>query len=96
MAPAVLLGAVPLRVIDTHHNVLCYCAFDFNLQEAAKGTRKRVDLSRVLGMQIPPVDVDIPAGVDSGQQIQVGHGSKRFDNVLDSLLSAIARIQQHR
>jgi hypothetical protein len=43
------------------------------LQEAAKGTRKRVDLSRVLGMQIPPVDVDIPAGVDSGQQIQVRH-----------------------
>jgi hypothetical protein len=46
----------------------------YGVQEAAKGTRKRVDLSRVLGMQIPPVDVDIPAGVDSGQQIQVRPG----------------------
>jgi hypothetical protein len=49
------------------------------MQEAAKGTRKRVDLSRVLGMQIPPVDVDIPAGVDSGQQIQVRCSTKRYD-----------------
>lgn len=42
-----------------------------SVQEAAKGTRKRVDLSKVLGTQLAPVEVDIPPGVDSGQQIQV-------------------------
>lgn len=41
------------------------------LQEAAQGTKKKVDLSKVMGTQIPPVEIEIPAGIDSGQQIQV-------------------------
>ncbi|WIA33737.1 hypothetical protein OEZ86_006853 [Tetradesmus obliquus] len=52
-------------------NMFVESSMRLSFMEAAKGTRKRVDLSRVLGMQIPPVEVDIPAGVDSGQQIQV-------------------------
>ncbi|KAF8060045.1 DnAJ-like protein [Scenedesmus sp. PABB004] len=56
-----------------------------SFMEAAKGTKKRVDLSRVVGTTMQPVEVDIPPGVDAGQQIQVaapvGDGQQRL-NVL--------------
>lgn len=39
--------------------------------EACKGVRKPVDLSRLVGMQMPPVEVDIPPGLNTGQTIQV-------------------------
>jgi hypothetical protein len=41
-------------------------------QEAAKGTTKRISLAGIAGVSGSPIDVDIPAGVDSGQTIQVG------------------------
>lgn len=40
-------------------------------QEAAKGTTKRISLGGIQGVSATPIDVDIPAGVDSGQTIQV-------------------------
>lgn len=52
-----------------------WSALCLNLQEACKGVRKPVDLSRLVGMQMPPVEVDIPPGLNTGQTIQVGHGS---------------------
>ncbi|KIY91469.1 Chaperone protein dnaJ [Monoraphidium neglectum] len=39
-------------------------------QEAAKGTTKRISLAGIQGVSSAPLDVDIPAGVDSGQTIQ--------------------------
>jgi hypothetical protein len=42
------------------------------LQEACKGVRKPIDLSRLVGVQMPPVEVDIPPGLNTGQTIQVG------------------------
>lgn len=39
--------------------------------EACKGVRKPIDLSRLTGMQMPPVEVDIPPGLNTGQTIQV-------------------------
>jgi hypothetical protein len=40
-------------------------------QEAAKGTHKQIDLSRMLGMNVPPVEVELPPGLNTGQTIQV-------------------------
>lgn len=40
-------------------------------QEAARGTTKRISLAGIDGVSNSPIDVDIPAGVDSGQTIQV-------------------------
>jgi hypothetical protein len=39
-------------------------------QEAAKGTTKRISLAGIQGVSSAPLDVNIPAGVDSGQTIQ--------------------------
>eukprot|EP00879_Flechtneria_rotunda_P030277 GHRR01032892.1.p1 GENE.GHRR01032892.1~~GHRR01032892.1.p1 ORF type:complete len:307 (+),score=67.28 GHRR01032892.1:169-1089(+) len=49
--------------------------------EAVKGTRKRVDLSRAVGTKVPPVEVEIPPGIDTGQQIQVSSGSEKLCTV---------------
>ncbi len=42
-----------------------------SFMEAAKGTTKRINLGGVAGVSPAPLDVDIPAGIDSGQTIQV-------------------------
>lgn len=42
-----------------------------NPQEAAKGTTRRINLGGIQGLSSTPIDVDIPAGIDSGQTIQV-------------------------
>ncbi|KAI8464038.1 MAG: HSP40/DnaJ peptide-binding protein [Monoraphidium minutum] len=42
-----------------------------SFMEAAKGTTKRVSMAGIHGVSAAPLDVDIPAGIDSGQTIQV-------------------------
>lgn len=53
---------------------LCWLSLRL-LQEACKGVRKPIDLSRLVGTQMPPVEVDIPPGLNTGQTIQVRKGS---------------------
>ncbi|GBF98383.1 molecular chaperone [Raphidocelis subcapitata] len=42
-----------------------------SFMEAAKGATKRISLGGIAGVSAAPIDIDIPAGVDSGQTIQV-------------------------
>jgi hypothetical protein len=53
---------------------LCWLSLRL-LQEACKGVRKPIDLSRLVGTQMPPVEVDIPPGLNTGQTIQVSKES---------------------
>eukprot|EP00878_Enallax_costatus_P017043 GHUV01017893.1.p1 GENE.GHUV01017893.1~~GHUV01017893.1.p1 ORF type:complete len:241 (+),score=57.04 GHUV01017893.1:998-1720(+) len=70
-------------------NLFVESSMRLTFMEAAQGTKKKVDLSRVIGTQIPPVEIDIPPGIDSGQQIQVaapmGADPKQRINVLLSI-----------
>lgn len=50
-------------------HLFCWCSRC--PQEAAKGTTKRISLAGISGVSAAPLDVEIPAGVDSGQTIQV-------------------------
>jgi hypothetical protein len=60
-------------------------------QEAAKGTTKRISLAGIAGVSGSPIDVDIPAGVDSGQTIQVGRGSHSCSELQGGPCSAGSR-----
>lgn len=40
-------------------------------QEAVKGTKRKVGLGGLRGAANTAVDIDIPAGVDTGDQIQI-------------------------